>query len=72
MQWASVEPRPDEVFTFSDEMQVRDELPGGTMVRDGTAYRRCENSNGNRASQGLWVYYGRDGRRRTHSEGCWR
>lgn len=72
LQQVKIEPKPDRVFTTSDELQARDDLPGGRMVQANTAYRRCENGQGQRASQGEWIYYARDGGRYTFREGCWR
>lgn len=72
MQQVRVDPRPEEVFTVMDEIQVREELPGGKMVRGNSLYRRCEDANGNLAAKGIWVYYRREGGRYTFSEGCWR
>ena len=72
MQQVEIEPEPERVFTVQDEIRVSDELPGGRMVLANTVYRRCENTQGQRASQGEWTYYDRDGRRYTLKQGCWR
>jgi hypothetical protein len=72
MQQVSIEPEPSRVFTVMDEVAARDAVPGGRMVNANTAYRRCENGAGQRADQGEWTYYERDGRRYTLRQGCWR
>lgn len=63
---------PERTFSVSEQLVIADVLPGGRMVRSDTAYRRCENGRGDRAHQGEWVYYERDGRRFTWKESCWR
>ena len=72
VQQVEIDPEPERVFTTQDEIRVGDELPGGRMVHANTAYRRCENGQGQKASQGEWTYYDREGRRYTLKQGCWR